>query len=64
MRLRKWRRACDTLDEGDACPPKPHCRLKADVVGEESSSYESTEDECGEATSTQSPLGESGDDDV
>ena len=32
MRLRKWRRICDTLDKGETCPPKSHRRPKADVT--------------------------------
>ena len=64
VRLRKWRRVCDALGEEYICPPKPHRRLKADVLGGEPSSCESSEDESEEDMSTQSPSGESGDNDI
>ena len=65
MRLRKWRRICDTLDKGETSPPKPHRRLKAEVIEGESSSCESSQDGSSEEeTSTQSSSGGSGDEDI
>ena len=32
VRMRRWRRVCNALDEGEALPPKPHRRLKAAVT--------------------------------
>jgi hypothetical protein len=66
-RLRKWRRECNTLDKREACPPKPHRRLKAVVIEGESSSScsELSEDEGDESMSTsEPPSGDSGDEDT
>jgi hypothetical protein len=65
VRMRKWRRACNAPGEGNTHPPKPRRRLKADVVGGDLSSCESSEDGSDEeGASTQSPSGESGDDNM
>ena len=61
-RLWKWRRACDTLGEGEICPPRPRRRLKVDIVEGESSSCGSSQGESSEGdASTQPTSGESGD---
>ena len=44
IRLQRWKMKCAALGKGKDCPPKPRRRLKADVIGGQSSSFELSED--------------------
>ena len=63
-RLLKWKRECDALHRGEAQPPKPHRRRKAEVTKGESSSYESSRDESEEGIGIELSSSESNDEDV
>lgn len=63
-RLLKWKREYDALHRGEAQPPKPHCRRKAEVTKGESSSYESSRDESEEGIDIELSSSESNDEDV
>jgi hypothetical protein len=64
VRLRRWKKICDVLSKGEARPPKPRRRHKAEIVEGESSSCESSEDGSEGTSSTEMSLSESSDEDV
>ena len=43
IRTRRWKFGCAALSKGEDCPPKPHCRCKADVTEGMLSSFELSE---------------------
>lgn len=55
VRLQRWKKMCATLGKGEARPPRPHRRRKAEVIEGELSSCESSEDEDERDVSTELP---------
>ena len=64
VRLQKWKLECDTLRKGEARPPKPHRRRKAEVIEGESSSCDLSKDGSEDMGVERLPLSESSDEDI